>query len=291
LEPGGTATQTFATPVNDVIYTANFISGTIITLDPIADAYVNGGKNANNNFGSATSLIDQTNSSPNKSYETFLKFDISTVSSNVSSAILRVNGRLNNTQTPSIAVEAHNVTNTSWQENTLTWNNKPAAQTAILATANVNSTANQYYQWDLTSLIASLRSTGINSVTIKLINANSSNNQVIFNSREAASNRPQLVISDAGAARATFITKNETPAIENGVNVYPNPVKNVLNIVTNAKAATLKLYDASGRLVKQQQLNGKTIQQITVGYLKNGLYLLKIENATGVTTKKIIIQN
>jgi len=288
---GGTATQTFATPVNDVTYTANFNAGTIITLNPIADAYVNGGKNANANFGSSTSLIDQTNSSPNKSFETFLKFDISTINSNPSSAILRVNGRLNNTQTPSIAVEAHNVTNTSWLENTITWSNKPVAQPAILATVNVNSTANQYYEWDLTSLIASLRSASINSVTIKLINTSSTNNQVIFNSKEAASNRPQLVVSDAGAARTTFITKNETSAIENDVNVYPNPVRNVLNVVTNAGAATLKLYDASGRLVKQQQMNGKIVQQITVGYLKNGLYLLKIENATGVTTKKVIIQN
>jgi hypothetical protein len=41
---GGTATQTFATPVEDVTYTANFNAGTIITLNPIADAYVNGGK-------------------------------------------------------------------------------------------------------------------------------------------------------------------------------------------------------------------------------------------------------
>ena len=288
---GGTATQTFATPVNDVTYTANFNAGTIITLNPIADAYVNGGKNANANFGSVTSLIDQTNSSPNKSYETFLKFDISTISANPSSAILRVNGRLNNTQTPSIAVEAHNVTNISWLENTITWNNKPAAQPAILAIANVNSTTNQYYQWDLTSLIASLRSAGINSVTIKLINTNSSNNQVIFNSREAASNRPELVITDAGGARTTFITKNETPLIEMGITVYPNPVKDVLNVRTNSGPATLKLYDASGRLVKQQQVNGKILQQIAVGYLKNGLYLLKIENATGLTTKKIVIQN
>ena len=287
---GGTATQTFATPVNDVTYTANFNAGTIITLDPIADAYVNGGKNANNNFGSATSLIDQTNSSPNKSYETFLKFDISTISANPSSVILRVNGRLSNTQTPSISVEAHNVTNISWLENTITWNNKPAAQPAILASANVNSTANQYYEWDLTSHIASLRNAGINSVTLKLINTNSSNNQVIFNSKEAVSNRPQLVITEA-AARSALITKNENPAIGIGVNVYPNPVKNVLHVITNAGSATLKLYDASGRLVKQQQSNGRTIQQITVGYLKNGLYLLRIENATGVTAKKIVIQN
>jgi glucose/arabinose dehydrogenase len=288
---GGTATQTFATPVNDVTYTAIFNAGAIITLSPIADAYVNGGKNANANFGLATSLINQTNSSPNKSFETFLKFDISTISMNLSSAILRVNGRLSNTQTPSIAVEAHNVTNTSWLENTITWNNKPAAQAATLATANVNSTANQYYQWDLTPLIASLRSAGINSVTIKLINTNSSNNQVIFNSKEAASNRPELVITDAGTARTALITKNEKPVIEMGISVYPNPVKDVLNILINSGSATLKLYDASGRLVRQQQVAGKTVQQIAIGYLKNGLYLLKIENVTGVTTKKIVIQN
>ena len=286
---GGSATQTFATPVNDVTYTANYIAGTIIT--PVADAYVNGGKDANANFGSATSLIDQTNSSPNKSYETFLRFDISSISTNVSSAILRVNGRLNNTQTPSIVVEAHNVTNISWLENTITWNNKPAAQPAILATANVNSTTNQYYQWDLTSLIASLRSAGINAVTIKLINTNSTNNQVVFNSKEAASNRPQLVITDAGGARTTFATKNEKPVIETGINVYPNPAKGVLNVVTNSGSATLKLYDVNGRLVKQQQAAGRSVQQIQIGYLKNGLYLLKIENATGVTTKKLVIQN
>ncbi|HEY5771203.1 MAG TPA: T9SS type A sorting domain-containing protein, partial [Chitinophagaceae bacterium] len=85
--------------------------------------------------------------------------------------------------------------------------------------------------------------------------------------------------------------KNESPVIEMGITVYPNPVKDVLNVRANSGPATLKLYDASGRLVKQQQMNGKAVQQITLGYLKNGLYLLKIENATGVTTKKIVIQN
>jgi hypothetical protein len=188
-------------------------------------------------------------------------------------------------------VEAHNVTNTLWLENTITWNNKPAAQPAILATANVNSTTNQYYQWDLTQLIDDLRNSGINSVTIKLINTNSTNNQVIFNSKEAASNRPELVITDAGGARTTLITKNEKPLIEMGINVYPNPVQDILNIRTGSGPATLKLYDASGRLVKQQQISGKTVQQVSLGYLKNGLYLLKIENATGLTTKKIVIQN
>jgi len=287
---GGNQTQTFATPVDDITYTANFTqTGTIITLNPVADAYVNGGKNAGSNFGAAVTLINQTNSSVNKTYETFVRFDISSISTNISSAVLRLNGRLNNLQTPSIAVEAHNVTNISWLENSITWNNKPAADPAILATTNVNSTTNQYYEWDLTQHIAGLRNAGINAVTIKLVNNNSSNNQVIFNSKEAASNRPELVVTDA-AARQAFITQVEETATQPDVSVYPNPAKDILNIV-NTEPATLKLYDVSGRLVKQQQAPGRMVQQINISDLRNGLYLLRIENANRIISKKVVIHN
>ena len=287
---GGNQTQTFATPVDDITYTANFTqTGTIITLNPVADAYVNGGKNAGSNFGAAVTLINQTNSSVNKTYETFVRFDISSISTNISSAVLRLNGRLNNLQTPSIAVEAHNVTNISWLENSITWNNKPAADPAILATTNVNSTTNQYYEWDLTQHIAGLRNAGINAVTIKLVNNNSSNNQVIFNSKEAASNRPELVVTDA-TARQAFITQVEETATQPDVSVYPNPANGVLNVI-NTEPATLKLYDVSGRLVKQQQAPGRMVQQINISDLRNGLYLLRIENANRIISKKVVIHN
>lgn len=284
---GGNTTQTFATPTNDVTYTANFNAAMIVNA--VADAYVNAGKNANTNFGAATTLFNQANASANKSYETFLRFDISAISANISSAILRLNGRLNNLQTPAITVEAHDVTNTSWLENTITWNNKPAAQAAILATAIVNNTSNQYYEWNITQHIVNLRNAGINAVTIKLVNTNSSNNQIIFNSKEAAGNRPQLVVSDAGA-RQSFITQIESEVFETGANIYPNPAKGVLNIV-NTEPGVIKLYDVSGRLVKQQKVMERTFQQINISELRNGLYLLRIENAKGILSKKIVIQN
>ena len=284
---GGNTTQTFATPTNDVTYTANFNAAMIVNA--VADAYVNAGKNANTNFGAATTLFNQANASANKSYETFLRFDISAISANISSAILRLNGRLNNLQTPAITVEAHDVTNTSWLENTITWNNKPAAQAAILATAIVNNTSNQYYDWNITQHIVNLRNAGINAVTIKLVNTNSSNNQIIFNSKEAAGNRPQLVVSDAGA-RQSFITQIESEVFETGANIYPNPAKGVLNIV-NTEPGVIKLYDVSGRLVKQQKVMERTFQQINISELRNGLYLLRIENAKGILSKKIVIQN
>ena len=289
---GGNATQTFATPVNDVTYTANYDeTGTVSTLTPIADAYVSGGKNANANFGTAVSLINQTNSSPNKSFETFLKFDISTISTNVSSAILRLNGRLNNTQTPSIAVEVHNVTNTTWLENTITWNNKPAAEATIQATENINSTVNQYYEWDITQLIASARAAGANLVTLKLLNTNSSNNQVIFNSKEAAVNRPQLVVTYTSSSFTRSASPFENNLEQTGIMIYPNPAKGNFVIDNFSEAATLKLYDLAGRLVKQLPVAPNTLKQIPVGNLRNGLYLVRIENENGVITKKILIQN
>jgi len=285
---GGNATQTFATPVNDAVYTANYIAGTITSLTPIADAYVNGGKNANNNFGSDVTLLNQKNSSVNKSFESYLKFDISSFSTNISSAKLRLNGRLNNTQTPTIAVEVHNSANTTWLENMITWNNKPAADAAILATTSVNSTTNQYYEWDVTTHIASLRSSGINTVTLKLLNSNSSNNQVIFNSKEAAANGPQLVVIDAGGSITRRAEAGENNTLQN-IFIYPNPVKDELIIHNNSETALMKIYDLSGKLIKQHFLTGSTTQ-VDVTNLKNGMYLLKIDNEKGTVVKKIFVE-
>ena len=284
---GGNATQTVATPVDDVTYTANYIQATI--LSAVADAYVNGGKNSGVNFGTAATLVTQTNSSPNKSFETFVKFDISGISTSLSSAVLRLNGRLNNTQSPSIPVEVHNVTNTSWLENTITWNNKPAADAAILASAIVNSTANQYYEWNITQQVVSARTAGLNFITLKILNTSSTNNQVIFNSKEAATNRPQLVVTDGSAL--TRLRPSDINQEQTGFLIYPNPARGTLVVKNHSTAATIIFYDAAGRMVKQLSIGANTINQIPVGRLKNGLYLLRIENEKGVMTKKIVIDN
>jgi glucose/arabinose dehydrogenase len=286
---GGSATQTFATPVADVVYTANYIPST--TLTPVADAYVaGGGKNANTNYGAATTLINEKNASINKSYETFLKFNISAFSANIISAKLRLYGSLNNTQTPSISVEVHNSTNTTWLENTITWNNKPAADATILATATVTGTTNQYYEWDLTQHIVSLRSAGINSVTLKLVNTNSTNNQVIFNSKEAAANRPQLVVADAGAPLTRHTEKSENYTGQMNISIYPNPVKNNLIIHNYSETGVMTLYDLNGKLLREQIVVANAVQQIAVGNLKNGMYLLKIQNEKGTVIKKIFVE-
>jgi glucose/arabinose dehydrogenase len=288
---GGNATQTITTPVDDIAYTANYTAtGNITTLTPVADAYVNGGKNANANFGSVNTLINQNNSSPNKNYESFLKFDISAISADVSSAVLRINGRLNNTQSPTVPVAVYNVTNTTWVENSITWNNKPAAQTTILATTNIAGTANQYYEWDITAQVVAARSVGLDFITLKLLNVNTTNNQVLFNSKEAAANRPELVVTHSGAGLRLAGTSDNNIE-QNSIAIYPNPAKGMLTIHNSSGVATLKLYDLKGRLLRQRLIGRNEVQQIPVRDLKNGLYLIRIQSEKGILTKKIVIEN
>jgi glucose/arabinose dehydrogenase len=286
---GGSASQTIATPVNDAVYTANYLTTTVSTLSPLADAYVIGGKNTN--YGAASTLVSQKNSTLSKTYETYLKFDISTFNTTITSAVLRLNGKLNSTSTSLIPVQAYNVTNTTWLENTISWYNKPTAQTTVLATTSVSGTTSQYYQWDLTQHIKNLRSSGITKLTLKLINTNSTSNQVVFNSKEATSNKPQLVVTSTNTTSAIQSSESK----ENydrpwNITIYPNPVKNILIIQNSSESGPMKIFDLSGRLVKESFITDHSSQQIPVDDLIDGLYIIRIQNEKGVLTKKFVLK-
>ena len=83
-------------------------------------------------------------------YESYLRFDISSLPGNVSSAKLRLYSKIGNTNNPSIPVEVLNVMDNSWQETTITFTNKPASSGSALATVTVSGTIFQYYEWDIT---------------------------------------------------------------------------------------------------------------------------------------------
>ena len=91
------------------------------------------------------------------------------------------------------------VTDTAWGEFTMTWNNQPlTASPNALAQITVAGATGQYYEFDLTSFIQQERAAGRNVVALRLINQQPTGNSGAFftsvNSREAASNQPQLVI-------------------------------------------------------------------------------------------------
>jgi PKD repeat protein len=165
-------------------------------LAPTADAYVRDGSNANNNFGSATSLVVKKASSTGNNRWTYVKFDTSAAAT-VTSARLRLFGNLSSTTSTTVKTSVFPSANTSWSESSITWNNKPSSGTTALATVTMvnNSTTARWYEWDVTAYLQQEKAAGRNVVTLVLKNDANSSPYDTFRSRQASSNRPELLIT------------------------------------------------------------------------------------------------
>jgi len=69
------------------------------------------------------------------------------------------------------------------------------------------------------------------------------------------------------------------------VNLYPNPVSNILNIECNIEVKTTNLFDLNGINL----LRGKTTK-MDVSLLPNGIYFLEILTKNDEVIKKKIIK-
>lgn len=75
----------------------------------------------------------------------------------------------------------------------------------------------------------------------------------------------------------------------NLVNIYPNPVKDVLHINTQTETRkTALLYNSAGMLVEQTSLNKNA--NLKTAHLKGGIYYLKLTDNTETTTLKVVLQ-
>ena len=75
------------------------------------------------------------------------------------------------------------------------------------------------------------------------------------------------------------------------IKVYPNPFTNEINIKTEDELSfsEWKIYDMSGRVLKQGMFSGYTnIESINASELNSGNYLLQLQGEQGVVSKTII---
>ena len=93
------------------------------SLTPVADATVNGGVNANVNYGTATTLTVKDDSSNDYDRKAFLRWDLSSVTGTVYSAKIRLTPV--SVGTSGIETGVTVSTNDTWTEAGLTWNNQP----------------------------------------------------------------------------------------------------------------------------------------------------------------------
>ena len=198
------------------------------TLSPVADAYVRSGTYQNTAFGATdpTLLKVHNTTAADYNFEIYLRFDLSSVA-NIANGKLRLYG-FDDGASETVVTEARSSTNTTWSETTITWANKPAAGSAVHATATLQNTA-AWHEWDVTSFLQAEKAAGRNLVTLVLMNsANSTGGTPFFNADENAANRPQLVLSTDGTAPTVAITAPANGATVTGsVAVSANASDNV----------------------------------------------------------------
>jgi hypothetical protein len=163
-----------------------------MTRRPIADAYVRGGTAAEMNFGTAAQLVAQLGVSDDNSRISYMKFDLRDVAP-IGRATLRLNGRLSNGETTSVQTIVRAVADTSWDERSVTWRNRPAIGVA-LGSITVRGTTAQWHEVDVTPYVQAEKSAGRNVITLALQNTTHSTAQVQAASREAGAQAPALVI-------------------------------------------------------------------------------------------------
>ena len=194
---GGDRTRELSFPSISRTYTAVYrpvITGEQV-LSPSADAYVRDGDGAANNYGNDGQLLLKSSDAVGVNRVSFLRFDIGSLAT-IGTARLRLFGRFNDAiSTASVLAGVFAASDTSWSESGLTWNNQPAIGTTPLASARVTAAAATWYDLDVSEYLRQQKAAGRSSVTLVLKTLATTKATVGFNSGEAASNQPQLVVT------------------------------------------------------------------------------------------------
>jgi hypothetical protein len=158
----------------------------------VADVYVRAGIWHRTNFASTPTLESKLGTFEVNTRESYLKFDISRVNAG-DRVLLRLYARLSAAADGGVRTGVHAVSDTSWDENTVTWKTRPAAG-ALLGTLAVNGIAAQWVEVEITAFVQSQRAAGHQIVSLALRNAIRTTPYAVFNSRRMAGSHPELVI-------------------------------------------------------------------------------------------------
>ena len=75
---------------------------------------------------------------------------------------------------------------------------------------------------------------------------------------------------------------------ESLISIYPNPAKDVLNIVAGNNSIEFSLYNGMGQEVAAGTAQG--IQQINVSNMTKGVYFLRVTSGTQVAIQKVVVE-
>jgi hypothetical protein len=167
-------------------------AGTVRVTSTTA-AYVREGTSAETNYGSDGKLAVK-GSTMGATRESYLKFDLSSLPTTLASATLRLYGSLSASLDSGVGIWVYAAGDKAWSEKTLTWQNRPGSAGASLASFTVRETGAKWYEINLTTFLQAQKAAGKTSVTLVLRGGGNTSPYAQFNSDDASSNRPELVV-------------------------------------------------------------------------------------------------
>lgn len=96
-----------------------------------------------------------------------------------------------------------------------------------------------------------------------------------------------MVQNDVFGLQPVSVVENELA--EQGINLFPNPVRNTLFVENSDLINDLRIFDLTGRMIFSQVVNDNTAS-INVSEFKTGVYIMQVMTVNGVVSKKFSVQ-
>jgi hypothetical protein len=113
---------------------------------------------------------------------------------------------------------------------------------------------------------------------------------VVFHSISGGEAPP--VTEDPDDTDSTDNVENVQNLIASGLNIFPNPAIDVLNVKFDASSATtIQLVDITGKVIDTQLTQaGSVTTSFATAEMNSGVYFVNFKNAAGSTTQKVVVK-
>lgn len=169
------------------------VSRSTVDLGTAADGYVRGGTQANDRLGLSPSLLVNLDAAdPKYTYESYLRFNLAGYQGNITSAKLVLMPSQVGTNIANATFQVLLVSNDTWQEQTITWNNRPAAGAVVATIAGSSIQVGQPLEVDVTSAAVQEKAGDGKLSLVIVATVAGSQRQVTFRSYQFGAGAPVL---------------------------------------------------------------------------------------------------
>ncbi len=235
---------------------SSFQSSAQLDLPPVDDSYVHS-SNPSTNYGSNTSVVTKISGDSRYAY---FKFDLSAISGSIRSAIFRLNVK---SVSASSSRAVYQVSDDSWMEGAINWNNKPTFGMQVAMNSITTSDDENYMEWDVTSYIQA-EAGGDGLVTLCVTDPNATGTGVDFYTKEHSDKNPVMRVE---------ATQYQIGAVQDAYVHSSNPSTNygsIASVVTKISSDERYAYyqfdlsDYIGNMVEAKlRLNVKSVSATT----------------------------